>query len=148
MLIRSRAPLRLGIAGGGTDVSPFSEEHGGVVLNASINLYAYAVIEITDRGLIEFEATDRNESFSCELTDYIEPEGDLLLHKGVYNRVVREFNAGEPISLKITTFSDADAGSGLGTSSTMVVAILKAFVEYMNLPLGEYDIAYLAYEIE
>jgi len=148
MLIRSRAPLRLGIAGGGTDVSPFSEVHGGVVLNASINLYAYASIELTELGLIEFEATDRHETFSCELTDYIEPVGELLLHKGVYNRVIREFNNGEPMSIKITTFSDADAGSGLGTSSTMVVAILKAFVEYLNLPLGEYDIAHLAYEIE
>lgn len=148
MLIRSRAPLRLGIAGGGTDVSPFSDVHGGVVLNASINLYAYAVVELTDRGLIEFEATDRNESFSCELTDFIEPAGDLLLHKGVYNRVIREFNNSEPMSIKITTYSDADAGSGLGTSSTMVVAILKAFVEYLNLPLGEYDIAHMAYEIE
>ncbi len=148
MLIRSRAPLRLGIAGGGTDVSPFCELHGGVVLNASISLYAYAVIELTDRGMVEFEATDRQESFSCQLTDFIEPDGDLILHKGVYNRVVREFNAGEPLSIKITTFSDADAGSGLGTSSTMVVAILKAFVEYLNLPLGEYDIAHMAYEIE
>ena len=50
--------------------------------------------------------------------------------------------------MKITTFSDADAGSGLGTSSTMVVAILKAFVEYLSLPMGEYDIAHLAYDIE
>jgi len=148
MLIRSRAPLRLGIAGGGTDVSPFCELHGGVVLNASISLYAYAVIELTDRGMVEFEATDRQESFSCQMTDFIEPDGDLVLHKGVYNRVVREFNAGEPLSVRITTFSDADAGSGLGTSSTMVVAILKAFVEYLNLPLGEYDIAHMAYEIE
>jgi len=148
MLIRSRAPLRLGIAGGGTDISPFCDVHGGVVLNASISLYSYAVIELTDRGMIEFEATDRQEYFSCEMTDFIEPDGDLVLHKGVYNRIVREFHEGEPLSIKITTFSDADAGSGLGTSSTMVVAILKAFVEYLNLPLGEYDIAHLAYEIE
>jgi len=148
MLIRSRAPLRLGIAGGGTDVSPFSETHGGVVLNASINLHSYATIEPTERGKIEFEATDRKESFACAMTDYIALEGELLLHKGVYNRVVREFNDGEPMSIKITTFSDADAGSGLGTSSTMVVAILQAFVEYLKLPLGEYDIAHLAYEIE
>jgi len=148
MLIRSRAPLRLGIAGGGTDVSPFSETHGGVVLNASINLYSYATIEPTDRGLIEFDATDRNESFVCAMTDSIALEGNLLLHKGVYNRVVREFNDGKPLSIKVTTFSDADAGSGLGTSSTMVVAILQAFVEFLNLPLGEYDIAHIAYEIE
>jgi D-glycero-alpha-D-manno-heptose-7-phosphate kinase len=51
-------------------------------------------------------------------------------------------------AFKITTYNDAPAGSGLGTSSTMVVCILKCFVEWLSLPLGDYEIARLAYEIE
>lgn len=146
-IFRSKAPLRLGLAGGGTDVSPYSEEYGGYVLNATIDMYAYCSIEITDDNTISFYAADRDEYFDCDSTDYINLDGILDLHKGVYNRIVRQF-VHKPLSFKLTTYSDAPAGSGLGSSSTMVVAILKAFTEWLNLPLGEYDIAHLAFEIE
>ncbi len=148
MLIRARAPLRLGIAGGGTDVSPYCERHGGVVLNASVDLYAYAILQPLEDGMVNFQARDRCEEFKCNALPYIEPQGELVLHKGVYNRMVRQFNDGNPLPVKLTTYSDAAAGSGLGTSSTMVVVMIKAFVEWLNLPLGEYDIAHMAYEIE
>lgn len=148
MLIRSKAPLRLGLGGGGTDVSPFSEQYGGVVLNATINMYAYCTIEELDGNEIIFCAVDRNAEYRSELTRYIELQGDTLLHKAVYNRIVKDYNKGNPLCIKVTTYSDAPAGSGLGSSSTMVVAILKAYVEYLNLPLGDYDVARLAYEIE
>lgn len=148
MIVRSKAPLRLGLAGGGTDVSPYCDEYGGVVLNATIDMYAYCTIEPTDNGKIEFYAADRKELFNCETIKEIPLQGELLLHKGVYNKIVREFLNGEALSLKMTTYSDAPAGSGLGSSSTMVVAIIKAYMEWLNLPLGEYDIAHLAYEIE
>lgn len=148
MLIRSKAPLRLGFAGGGTDVSPFSDQYGGVVLNATINMYAYCTIEELEDNKIIFCATDRNEEYKSDIKSYVELEDDLLLHKAVYNRVVKEFNDNRPLSVKVSTYSEAPAGSGLGSSSTMVVAILKAYVEYLNLPLGEYDVANLAYEIE
>ncbi len=148
MIIRSKAPLRLGLAGGGTDVSPFSDEFGGYVLNATIDMHAYCTIEVTNDNMISFHAADIGAFFESESRDYLYLDGNLDLHKGVYNRVVKQFNNGEPLSFRMTTYSDAPAGSGLGSSSTMVVAILKAFEEWLRLPLGEYDMAHLSYEIE
>lgn len=149
MIIRARAPLRLGLAGGGTDVSPYCDLHGGLVLNATIDKYAYAVIKpgMNTEGL-KFVAADRQESWEGETSADIPLNGQLDLHKGVYNRIVQEFNGGRPMPLTMTTHTDAPPGSGLGSSSTLVVAMVKAFVEWLNLPLGEYDIARLAYEIE
>ncbi|MFT4517635.1 MAG: D-glycero-alpha-D-manno-heptose-7-phosphate kinase [Halioglobus sp.] len=148
MLIRSKAPLRLGLAGGGSDVAPYCDLYGGAVLNASINLGSYCTIEPLDNGTVSFVAHDRDEKFDAAMADRYEYDGLLDLHKGVYNRVINEFNGGEPMSLKISTHSDAPAGSGLGSSSTMVVAILTAFSELLHLPLGEYDVAHMAFEIE
>lgn len=147
-LIRSKAPLRLGLAGGGSDVAPYCDLYGGAVLNATINLSSYCTIEPLQDGSVQFEAHDRDERFQADAGEAFAYDGLLDLHKGVYNRVVREFNHGEPLSLRVSTWSDAPAGSGLGSSSTMVVAILTAYAELLRLPLGEYDVAHLAFEIE
>jgi D-glycero-alpha-D-manno-heptose-7-phosphate kinase len=148
MLVRSKAPLRLGIAGGGSDVSPYCDLYGGYVLNAAIDLYAYCTIEGWDCDRLEFQSIDRGEYYRSDLVPQLTIDGNLDLHKAIYNRIVRQFNQGQPLALKLTTHSDAPAGSGLGSSSTMVVAILKAYVEWLRLPLGEYEIAQIAYEIE
>ncbi len=148
MIIRSKAPLRLGLAGGGTDVSPYCDIYGGYVLNVTIDMYAYCTIEPSDDGRIVINSSDRREYFDSESAAFLPLDGGLLLHKGVYNRIVKDYNNGEPLSFRMTTYSDAPAGSGLGSSSTMVVAIVKAFMEWLNLPLGEYDMASLAYQIE
>jgi D-glycero-alpha-D-manno-heptose-7-phosphate kinase len=119
------------------------------VLNATIDKYAYAVIEPGDATAgLKFVAADRQESWQGDAVPEVPLDGRLDLHKGVYNRIVRQFNAGRPLPLTLTTHTDAPPGSGLGSSSTLVVAMVKAFVEWLNLPLGEYDIACLAYQIE
>ncbi len=147
MIYRSKAPLRLGLAGGGTDVSPYSDEYGGAILNATISLYAHATIEpMEDNGII-IEAHDRKEEQRFTWSNELPINGQLDLVKGVYNRIQKDY--GLPISnFKISTFVDAPAGSGLGTSSTLVVAIIGAFTEMLKLPLGDYDIAHYAYDIE
>lgn len=147
MIIRSKAPLRIGLAGGGSDVSPYSDLYGGIILNATINLYAYCTIEETDDGFVTVESYDADCFERYPLSRHLEIDGKASLLKGSYNRVMWDYDI--PLkSCKITTYNDAPAGSGLGTSSTMVVAIIKAFVEWHSLPLGDYEIARLAYEIE
>jgi D-glycero-alpha-D-manno-heptose-7-phosphate kinase len=148
MLVRARAPLRLGLAGGGTDVSPYCDVHGGYVLNATIDRYAYAVIRTLDQPSVRFVSTDQQKEETSPLSDHLELNGKLDLHKAVYNEIVRTFNDGKPIPLGLSTFCDAQAGSGLGSSSTLVVVMIKAFAELLNIPLDDYSIAQLAFKIE
>jgi len=147
MIYRSKAPLRIGLAGGGTDVSPYSDQFGGAILNATVSLFAYANIEPLQEKKIIVEALDRNEIHEFEWAPELPIDGKLDLLKGVCNRVYKDYQL--PSSgFRLSTFVDAPAGSGLGTSSTLVVAILGAFVEWLKLPLGDYDIAHYAYQIE
>ena len=141
------APLRLGLAGGGTDVSPYSNMFGGAILNATINLFAYATIIPRNDGKIIIHAIDRNEREVVESTQQIELTGNLILLKGICNRIMADYTK-QPLSFELTTSVDAPPGSGLGSSSTLVTAVIGAFKEWLNLPLGEYDIARLAYQIE
>jgi len=138
MIYRSKAPLRIGLAGGGTD---------GAILNASISLYAHASIEPLNENGIVLQALDRKEEQRFEWSNELPINGQLDLLKGVYNRIQKDF--GLPLTnFRLSTYVDAPAGSGLGTSSTLVVAIIGAFVEMLKLPLGDYDIAHYAFEIE
>jgi D-glycero-alpha-D-manno-heptose-7-phosphate kinase len=147
MIYRSKAPLRIGLAGGGTDVSPYSDVYGGAILNATISLSAYASIEPLDTPTIIIEALDRNEQQQFDFANALPANGQLDLLKGVYNRVQNNYGLIKS-GFRLSTYVDAPAGSGLGTSSTLVVAVLGAFTEMLKLPLGDYDIAHLAYQIE
>jgi D-glycero-alpha-D-manno-heptose-7-phosphate kinase len=147
MIYRSKAPLRIGLAGGGTDVSPYSELFGGAILNATISLYANATLEPNEDKKIVLEALDRNERQQFDWSPELPIDGSLDLLKGVYNRIQKDYDLKEQ-GFRLSTFVDAPAGSGLGTSSTLVVAIIGAFTEMLRLPLGEYDMAHYAYDIE
>ena len=158
-----RAPLRLGLAGGGTDVSPYADLRGGAVMNATIDRYihasfGHASVEHASVGHASVGpiAGDRVELLSQDLeisanhpaTVPLPIDGRLDLPKAVYNRIMQDFNGGQAMPLRIATYSEAPAGSGLGSSSTLVVAVLQAVTELLGLPLGEYDVAHLAYVIE
>ena len=145
---RSRAPLRIGFAGGGTDISAYSDIYGGNILNGTISMYAYATIEADyEQGKIILDSADRGKTFVYDSAKRLSYDGNFDLIKGVYNRIIKDFIS-KPLSFKLTTYVDAPPGSGLGSSSTLVVAVIGAFAEWLKLPLGEYDIAHLAYEIE
>lgn len=147
MIYRSKAPLRIGLAGGGTDVSPYCDIYGGAILNATISHYAYATIEPLNTEEIIFQATDRDENITYPLAPSLPIDGKLDLATGVYNRIVRQYGK-VPSGFRLTTYVDAPAGSGLGSSSTLMVAIIGVFAEWLKLPMGEYDIAHMSYEIE
>lgn len=141
--------MRLGLAGGGTDLSPYCDEFGGSVLNATIDMYAHAFIDTNVTGpRAVFDAKDLQIADELNLEKPIDLDGPLMLHRAVYRRVMQDFNGGKSIPVKLTTRSDAPPGSGLGSSSTMVVAMLEAYRQLLGLPLGEYDIAHLAFQIE
>jgi len=146
-MVRCKAPLRIGLAGGGTDVSPYADRYGGAILNATINLFAFASLKLREDQTLIFRAIDRGEEEILQVADLLPCNGIMDLLKGVFNRLVRDFNLPRK-GLELTTWVDAPPGSGLGSSSTLVVAILGAFAEAFRLPLGEYDIAHLAYSIE
>lgn len=147
MIYRSKAPLRLGLAGGGTDVSPYSDLYGGAILNATISIFANAAIEPINDNSIIIESLDQKLEQRFEWNHQLPIDGKMDLLKGVYNRIQKDY--GLPLTgFKLSTFVEAPAGSGLGTSSTLVVAIIGVFAEMLKLPMGDYDIAHYAYEIE
>jgi len=148
VIVRCRTPLRLGLAGGGTDVSPYCDTFGGAVLNGTIDLYAHCTIEPSADGKVRFVAIDRNETVEFEASAVLPQKCALSLHAAAYNRVVADFNNGVPLAVTVSTYCEAPAGSGLGSSSTLVVSMIQAFAEYLSLGLGEYDVAKLAFVVE
>ena len=146
--VRARVPLRLGLAGGGTDLAPYSDEFGGAVLNTTIDRYAYAFIEPSTDGRAHFVAPDMELAEAFELDLAALATAELKLHAGVTRRMIAQFGDGALPPIRVTSYVDAPAGSGLGSSSALVVALVEAFTTYFEAPLGPYDVAHLAYEIE
>lgn len=150
LIIRARAPLRLGLAGGGTDIESYSSQHGGYVLNATIGRYAYVTLRVLKNPKVIFVASDLGISDEFEIVgDNLMGESKALnLHLAIYDYFIKNHNQDKPIPLELHTFCEVPAGSGLGSSSTLVVAMIRAYVELLNLPFDDYLIAKLAYHIE
>lgn len=144
MIIRSKAPLRISFCGGGTDVSPYVEERGGVVLSVTIDKYAYASLRIRDDQNISVQSLDYDIVAKYRVDDDLEYNGELDLVKAV----IRNMYNGNKQGLDFFMHSDAPPGSGLGSSSTVVVALIGLIKHLQRLPLTNYEIADLAYRIE
>jgi D-glycero-alpha-D-manno-heptose-7-phosphate kinase len=147
MTHHGKAPFRIGLAGGGTDVSPYCDIFGGAVVNATINKYAHASILPRYDGKIVFLQENTGLRWKAQATEILDIHPDFALQQGVYNHLVKYFTK-QALSFELVTAMDVPSGSGLGTSSTLVVAIIAAFAEWLKLPLGNYDIARLAYKVE
>ncbi len=147
MIVRSLAPLRLGFAGGGTDLPIYSNTYGGSVINATINMYSHCtLIERKDKKIC-FVSQDLDKKCILSNNNVEKAKKVLPLHYGVYKRITTDFPKIKK-NLTIITRCDAPIGSGLGSSSAIVVSILAAFVEMFDLPLSNYDIANYAFKIE
>lgn len=147
-VVRGRAPLRLGLGGGGTDVDPYSTEFGGRILNATIDRYAYAFAERGSGDAIAFLSPDRDRAGRGTMNDLAGLEEDFPLHVAVYRRVITEFHGGSPIPLTLATQVDAPPGSGLGSSSALVVAMLVTTCDLIGVTPSPYELARLAWEVE
>lgn len=142
MIIRAKAPLRISFCGGGTDVDPYPREKGGAVLSATIDRFAYASLIECDEPRITIRSLDYERVASYPLGETPAFNGELDLAKAV----LRHFAPGKGLDLFL--HSDAPPGSGLGSSSTMTVAMVGLFKQWQNRPLTDYDIAELTYQIE
>lgn len=146
--VRARAPLRLGLAGGGTDLSPYCDRFGGAVLNVTIDRFAFAHITPNPEGEVTFRARDLGVEERHPFGAPLRLDEGLMLHRAVYDHIVKTYLGGEAPALNVSTTIDAPAGSGLGSSSALVVALVEAFRLALDLPLGPADVAHLAFEIE
>ncbi|HLY89577.1 MAG TPA: hypothetical protein VKQ27_11395 [Acetobacteraceae bacterium] len=146
--VRARAPLRISFAGGGTDLAFYADTFGGCVLNATIGMFAYCSIKLRDDQKVRFVALDHEQEWEFDGDAVGAPPGLLAMHAAVHRRIVGQYLGGACLPVTVMTSSDALPGSGLGSSSTLVVAIIEAYRELLALPLGEYDVANLAYQIE
>ncbi|MGB6760484.1 MAG: hypothetical protein WBE48_28150 [Xanthobacteraceae bacterium] len=119
--------MRQGLAGGGTDLSPYCDTHGGAILNATISRYAYANLSFRDDQKLCFSAHDVKHEDVVPLAAELSLDTGLILHRAVYNRIVRDFLGGRIHALTVTSTVDAPPGSGLGASSALVVALVEAY---------------------
>ena len=145
MLIRARAPLRISFCGGGTDVPPYCDERGGVVLSATINRYATATV-MPGGTSFKVRSIDYDQGISYGVEDPFIYDGQLDLAKGVLDHFRREGKLTD--GLEVTLHNDAPPGSGLGSSSAITVALVSAIAESLHLPVDDYQIADVAYRIE
>ncbi len=140
--IRAKAPLRLSFAGGGTDVSPYLDEHGGAVISATIQKYVYGTLVPRSDDTINVRSLDLDTTARFDTSETFSFGDDLDLIKAV----LANFSPDQGLDLFL--HSDAPPGSGLGSSSTVMVALIGLFRQFMRLGLSDYETAELAYKLE
>ena len=134
--------MRISFCGGGTDVPPYPEEKGGVVLSTTIDKYAYATLIPTEGEGFTVRSLDYNVIAKFDTPSDMIYNGELDLVKAALRWM------GIKGGCRLFLHSDAPPGSGLGSSSTMVVALVGLLQRYLKRPMTAYEIAEAAYVIE
>ena len=142
MVIRGRAPLRVSFGGGGTDVAPFCEQQGGAIIGSTINKYAYCSIVPRKDDQIIVHSLDFDMTVKYNTNENYVYDGRLDLVTAALKAM--DIKQGCEVYLQC----DAPPGSGLGTSSTVMVAMLTAMARWKGIMLDAYAMADLAYEVE
>lgn len=142
MVIRGRAPLRISFGGGGTDVAPFCEEQGGAIIGSTINKFAYcSIVPRTDDQII-VKSLDFDMTVKYNTNENYVYDGKLDLVTAALKAM--DIKEGCEVYLQC----DAPPGSGLGTSSTVMVSLLTAMAKWKGIALDAYALADLAYQVE
>ena len=159
-IVRAKAPVRVDFGGGWTDVALFTEESKGMVLNASIDIYSYVTVrKLPDKEVMtqsygyKHKETVKNKAiriYSADFDIFEEAEGVKHLEYNGNIDLVKAATKQMDIKggLEIITRSNAPAGSGLGTSASMGVALIGALSAYTGLNLLPYEFAERASLIE
>jgi D-glycero-alpha-D-manno-heptose-7-phosphate kinase len=141
MLI-ARSPVRLSLAGGGTDLPAYYEPFGGCVLSTTINKYFYVVLEALDSECVQISSSDFQTFYRHEGGGLAPDEGELLLPR----TVLADFGVSAGVSLFLA--SEIPPGTGLGSSSCVTVGLIRAVATALDIPLGRAEIAERACRIE
>ena len=141
MLI-GRAPVRISFAGGGTDLPSYYLRHGGMVVSSAIDKYFYVFLTVTRRADIEIMSSDYQTFHRQPAEEAMLWDGDLSLPRAVLNH----FNIHEGLSMFLA--SQVPPGTGLGSSGTATVAMIKALTSLLGRGLSKHDIAEMASYIE
>lgn len=135
-MIIARAPLRITLGGGGTDLASYYREHEGFLIAAAIDKYIYITIHQTfvDELLVKYSKLERVASASDLEHPIIRETFGLM---GITGQ-----------SLEITSMADIPAGTGLGSSGSFTTALLRALFQLRKIPINAGRLAELACEIE
>ena len=146
-IYRSKVPFRISFGGGGSDIPAYTKNHTGAVINTTIRLFTHTSLQLRDDMKVSFEWVNKSEKEEHDFSNELDCSYGLKLFKATHNHIFKKFDL-TPIGYDIVSHQDAPTGSGLGTSSTLIVSLIGVYQELFNLPLGEYDIAEMAVQIE
>jgi D-glycero-alpha-D-manno-heptose-7-phosphate kinase len=141
MLI-GRSPVRISFGGGGTDLPSYYEQFGGAVLSTSINKYFYTILGNRGDGRIQIISSDlRLFGNWTDLTALPAHNCGLEIPLAVLQ------DLGADLAADLFLASEIPPGTGLGSSASVCVNLLKVLTTYLRCPLSKYDLAERAFRI-